>query len=256
MFYQYNHLGSPDYLKIEKDTDFSFPLHLHQCFEIIILLSGQMKVSVDGKRFVLEKNEALLLFPNQIHELESTKSEHILCIFSPMLVQAYATKITHKIPANNKFCPDRYLIDALERLDTASSSAEKKGVLYSLCGQFDRSAEYVEKNTDNEKLLHKIFSFVEDHFNGNCSLAELSARLGYNYSYLSRHFKKTIGVPFTTYVTHYRLSRACYLMENTEQSILQCAYDSGFDSLRNFNRSFKEHFKITPSQYRKKMRAE
>lgn len=251
MFYQYNHLGSPDYLKIEKDKNFSFPLHLHQCFEIIIILSGQMKVTVDRKKFVLEKNEALLIFPNQIHELESTKSEHILCIFSPKLVQAYFTKITNKIPKINKFCPDSYLIGALENLNVFSSSAEKKGVLYSLCGQFDASAEYVEKNTDSEKLLHKIFSFVEDNFGGECSLSKLSDITGYNYSYLSRHFKKTIGISFTTYVNHYRLSHACYLMENTEQSILQCAYDSGFDSLRNFNRCFKENFKITPTQYRK-----
>jgi len=251
MFYQYHHLGSPDYLKIEKGKDLSFPLHLHQCFEIIIILSGQMKVSVDGKSFFLEKNEALLIFPNQLHELESTKSEHFLCIFSPKLVPAYATNITNKIPRNNKFCPDSYLISALENLNIFSSSAEKKGILYSLCGQFDKSAKYVEKNTDVEKLLHKIFSFVEDNFNGNCSLSKLSDITGYNYSYLSRHFKKSTGISFTTYVNRYRLDHACHLMKSTEQSILQCAYDSGFDSLRNFNRSFKENFKTTPTQYRK-----
>ncbi len=255
MFYEFNHLGSPDYLKIEKNKDFSFPPHLHQCFEIIIILSGQMKVIVDGKKFVLDKNQALLLFPNQIHELESTNSEHVLCIFSPKLVQAYATKLTGKIPTNNKFCPDGYLIDALEKLNISSSSAEKKGVLYSLCGQFDKSAEYVEKNADSEKLLYKMFSFVENNFSGECSLSKLSDITGYNYSYLSRHFKKTIGISFTTYVNHYRLSHACYLMENTENSILQCAYDSGFESLRNFNRSFKENFKITPMQYRKNLKA-
>ena len=103
MFYQYNHLGSADYLKIEKNENFSFPPHLHQCFEIIIILSGQMKITVDGKQFVLEKNDAMLIFPNQIHELESTESEHVLCIFSPRLVQAYSAKITDKIPINNKF---------------------------------------------------------------------------------------------------------------------------------------------------------
>ncbi len=256
MFYQYNHLGSPDYVKIERGENFSFPSHLHQCFEIIIILSGQMKITVDGKIFVLEKNEALLIFPNQIHELESTKSEHILCIFSPRLVQAYTTKVTGKIPRNNKFFPDRYLINALKSLDVLSSSAEKKGVLYSLCGQFDKMSEYVEKKADSEKLLYKIFSFVEDNFSGDCSLSNLSDRIGYDYSYLSRYFKKTIGISFNSYVTHYRLSHACYLMENTEQSILQCAYNSGFDSLRNFNRCFKEYLGITPTQYLKTIKSE
>ena len=256
MFYQYNHLGSPDYLKIEKNENFSFPPHLHQCFEIIIILSGQMKITVDNKIFILNKNEALLIFPNQIHELESTDSKHVLCIFSPRLVQAYITKLTGKIPKSNKFCPDKYLIDVLEKLSTTASSTDKKGVLYSLCGQFDKQVQYTTKKTDHDKLLYKIFAFVEENFCSECSLLSLSKKLGYDYSYLSRHFKKIVGISFNSYVTHYRLSHACYLMENTEQSILQCAYNSGFSSLRNFNRCFKECLGITPTQYLKKAKDE
>ncbi len=257
MFYEFNHLGSPDYLKIERGADFSFSSHLHQCFEIIIILSGKMNIKVDDKLFSLEKNEALLIFPNQIHELESTKSEHVLCIFSPKLVQAYATKLNNKIPINNKFCPDVYLINMLNSFNlTASSLAEKKGLLYSLCGQFDKTAEYAEKKADSEKLLYKIFSFVESEFISECSLTRLSGIIGYDYSYLSRYFKKTIGISFNSYVTHYRLSHACYLMENTEQTILQYAYNSGFSSLRNFNRCFKEYLGITPTQYLKKLKSD
>lgn len=255
MFYQYNHLGSPDYLKIEQDENFSFPPHLHQCFEIIVILSGQMKITVDGRIFLLEKGEALLIFPNQIHALESTESRHVLCIFSPKLVQAYITKLPDKIPQSNRFTPDDYLVRALERLESGSSSTEKKGVLYSLCGQFDRQAAYVEKKTDHEKLLYKIFAFVEENFGNDCSLLSLSKKLGYDYSYLSRHFKKIVGISFNAYVTHYRLSHACYLMENTEQTVLQCAYNSGFSSLRNFNRCFKKQLSITPSQYLKNLKA-
>ncbi len=254
MFYQYNHLGSPDYLKFERNKNFSFPLHLHQCFEIIVILSGRMKITVDGKAFDLEKDEALLIFPNQIHELESTESEHILCIFSPRLVQLYTNQIRDKIPLNNKFVPDDYLIKALQGLEFDSTNIEKKGTLYSLCGQFDKTAEYIQKTSDKEKLLYKIFSFVENNFSEDCSLLKLSEMLLYDYSYLSRYFKKTIGISFNLYVTHYRLSNACYLMANTDQTVLECAYDSGFDSLRSFNRSFKEYLKLTPTQYRKNLR--
>ncbi len=251
MFYQYNHLGSPDYLKIEKNVNFSFPAHLHQCFEVVVIRSGEMTIKVDRKTFIIRKNEALLIFPNQIHALESTESEHILCIFSPRLVQAYATKVADKLPQNNRFQPDEYLVNALARLETTSSSADKKGVLYSLCGQFDKTATYDKKQVESENLLYKIFSFVEEYFSDDCSLSNLSKKTGYEYSYLSRFFKKSTGISFNSYVTHYRLSHACYLMENTEQSILQCAYDSGFISLRSFNRCFKENFEITPKQYRK-----
>ena len=158
MFYEFKHLDSPDYLKIEKGTNFSFPAHLHQCFEVVVIHSGEMTIKVDQKSFTLREKEALLIFPNQIHALESTESEHILCIFSPRLVQAYAAKVSDKLPQNNKFQPDQYLVNALAGLENTSSSTDKKGVLYSLCGQFDKTATYDKKQFENENLLYKIFS--------------------------------------------------------------------------------------------------
>ncbi len=255
MFYQYNHLAGPDYLKIEKNLNFSFPAHLHQCFEVVVIRSGEMTIKVDQKNFTVRENEALLIFPNQIHALESTESEHILCIFSPRLVQAYASKISDKLPQNNKFQPDEYLVNALAGLENTSSSTDKKGVLYSLCSQFDKTATYDIKQFENEKLLYKIFSFVEINFSNDCSLSNLSKKTGYDYSYLSRYFKKATGISFNSYVTDFRLSHACYLLENTTLPILQCAYDSGFVSLRSFNRCFKECLKITPTQFRKSLKA-
>lgn len=254
MFYEISHLGSPDYLKIEKNENFSFPPHLHQCFEIIIIKRGMMNIIVDGNSFILQGNEALLIFPNQIHSLESTDSEHLLCIFSPRLVQAYSTRVTEKKPINNKFYPDDYLINALDKLDINSSTAEKKGVLYSLCAQFDKTANYALRRTDDEKLLFKMFSFVEEQFCNDCSLEALAENIGYNYSYLSRYFKKIVGISFNAYVNHYRLSHACYLLENSDTPILQCAYESGYISLRSFNRNFKDYFKITPVQYRRNIK--
>lgn len=249
MFYQFNHLGSPEYLKVEQGKNFSFPLHLHQCFEIISLISGEMNITVDSKNYLLKKGEALLVFPNQIHSLESVNSEHILSIFSPSLVKAYSNMVSGKIPDNNHFLPDSHLIDALSKLSDASF-IEKKGILYSLCGQFDKNATYRHKESDKNSLLHLIFLFVEENYSENCSLEKLSTSIGYDYSYISRIFKKTTGISFNSYVNHYRISNACYLMESTNLPIIQCAYDSGFVSLRSFNRNFKQQFQITPQQYR------
>ncbi len=253
MFYQFSHLASPDYLKIERGCDFSFQPHMHQCFEIIMICAGEMRITVDGYDFLLNKGQAVLIFPNQIHALHSDKSEHMLCIFSPRLVQAYASRVTDKVPRDNRFWPDEYLMRALEGMEDASDTVEKKGVLYSLCGQFDKTARYKTRRADSQNLLYRIFSFVEKEFAGDCSLTELADRIGYDYSYLSRYFKKTVGISFHSYVNHYRLSYACYLMENSDRSILRCALESGYISIRSFNRNFKEQFGITPAQYRKRI---
>ncbi len=99
-------------------------------------------------------------------------------------------------------------------------------------------------------MLYTIFTFVDKNFDNDCSLTDLAKEIGYNYSYLSRYFKNIVGVTFNEYVNNYRLNHACYLIKNNSVSILQCALESGFVSLRTFNRSFKQRFGITPTQYK------
>lgn len=251
MFYEFKHLGSPDYLKIEQGENFSFPMHLHQCFEVITVMSGEMEIVVETKRYILHKGEALLIFPNQIHSLKSSESRHILCIFSPRLVQAYATNVKGKVPEDNRFYLDEYLKESLKALAIDSTTTHKKGVLYSLCAEFDKSTKYKERRVDSEGLLLKIFSFVEKEFDGDCSLLRLAECIGYDYSYISRFFKNSVGISFNTYVNYFRLSHACYLMENSDAPVLRCAMESGYGSLRSFNRNFKMCFGITPVEYRK-----
>ena len=125
MFYEMHHLGSPDYMKVETGNNFCFLPHLHQCFEIIIVLNGEMKVTVDGKEYILHKKEALMIFPNQIHSLYSEQNEHVLSIFSPRLVQAYSAKVSGKLPLNGLFMADDYLIELLKGVNRSSSIAEK-----------------------------------------------------------------------------------------------------------------------------------
>ena len=178
----------------------------------------------------------------------------MLCIFSPRLTQAYAAKTAGKLPQSGLFVPDPYLVQALDRMEPDASAVERKGVLYSLCAAFDRTAVYRPGHSDNEKLLNRIFSFVGAEFAEDCSLTALSRATGYDYSYLSRFFKKAVGISFNCYVDHYRLSHACYLLENTAAPVLQCAMESGYTSLRSFNRNFKSYYRITPTQYRKQVK--
>lgn len=250
MFYEAKHFGLSEYFCKEYGENFSFPAHLHQSFEFITISRGEMEITVDGKLYSLTKGEALLIFPHQIHSLNSKNSEHMLCIFSPEIVKAYLSKNTKKLPESNKFIPSQYLIESINELCENSPKIKKKGVLYSLCAEFDDTAEYYEKNRDNENLLYKIFEFVEGNYNKNCSLEHLSKETAFSYSYLSRYFKNNVGISFNYYVNQYRINNACYILSNSDCSILQCAFESGYTSLRSFNRNFKAITGMAPLEYR------
>lgn len=155
------------------------------------------------------------------------------------------------MPTNNRFVPSEYVLKNFTKLASGTTTTFKKGLLYSACAEFDSNATYREAEPQKEKLLFGIFSFVEENFKGDCSLAALSKKSGYDYSYLSRYFKKIVGMSFNNYVNNYRISNACYLLKNTDNTILASALESGFGGLRSFNRNFKAVLGITPAEYRK-----
>ncbi len=256
MFYEMRHPVGVDYFAVERGINFSFPSHIHYHFEVIMLTSGEMTVTVDNKEYILTPGKAVLVFPNQIHSLLSVgESKHTLCVFTPKLVN-YFFKSKHKaLPESNIFDLPRYCTDMLVSLSENDNLNKVKGMLYSLCGVFDEQAKYKEIKRDEEtQLLHKIFSFIDNHFQDDCSLETLANEVSYSYAYLSKYFKQAVGMSYSSYVNYYRISEICYRLDNTENSILEISDECGFKSLRSMNRNFKKQMNLTPAEYRKRLK--
>ena len=254
MLYQMQHSLRTDLMKTEQGADFNFPLHLHDSFEMITVTEGEMTVTVDGHSYTLSKGHFLLIFPNQLHSLATERSSrHFLCIFSPGLVKLYAKQCLSRLPESNLFTLDAFYLDKLMSLtaDDEEDLIAVKGLLYSVCGAFHKQAVYTAGKAATEQLLARIFRFVEENYKGDCSLGALSAHMSYDYTYLSRYFKQYTGISFLDYVNRCRVDEACYLLQNSDRSVLQTAYECGFESLRSFNRNFRRVTGVTPCAYRK-----
>jgi len=251
MFYESKHLGKNGYFCREEGTNYCFPTHMHSAFELIVILEGSMDVTIDSKVYTLEKNEAVLIFPHQLHSLNSKESRHVLYIFSPDLIQAFYTKVLAKTPINNKMVLNEHLLAFLCELTENSPSIEKKGTLYSVCAKFHKENTYTDKASDKKNLLYKIFEYIELNFGGDCMLKDLAEKLSYDHAYLSRYFKQNVGMSFNSYVNMYRINKACELLDTADCSVLQCAMECGYASLRTFNRNFKEITALSPAEYKK-----
>ncbi len=251
MFYQAEHIGASDHFKRESGENFSYPLHLHRSFELILADEGEMTVTVDGESYLLRPGDGILIFPNQTHSLASRQSRHTLFIFSPRFIQAFFTEKAGLLPTKNLFSLPKTLYEALHALHEDASPYAIKGTLYSVCAHFDEVAVFRAASEDRADLLPRLFSYVEANFQGSCELTALAAAVGYNPEYISRVFKRKTGIPYNTYLNARRLSHAAYLLTNTDKGCLSVAMESGYTSLRSFNRNFKLHFKVTPAEYRR-----
>ena len=255
MFYEFKHSIDAEYFTIEKGTNFSFPAHMHHCFEMIAVTSGNMTITCDNTDYTLSESEAVLIFPNQIHAIKSNgPCRHVLCIFSPNIISAYTSITKALIPKDNRFVPDKSLVKKLTNTDNNCNILEKKGILYSFVSEFHKNANYKTSENQSNSLLYNIFKFIDMNYKKCCSLYELSKSLGYEYTYLSRYFKKIVGMSYNEYVNEYRISMVCRLLTDSELSILEISEECGFNSLRSLNRNFKERLGCTPGVYKNERR--
>lgn len=253
MIYQTQYSGTSGNFNYIIRTFFNEPVHLHQNFELLVNLSGVIRITVDEQPYLLRENDAVLIFPNQLHQIHADSCHCILCIFPGESVSAYSTAHEGTVPVCNQFVPDPMRLEILRGMNRDSTAEDIKGALYLMCGNFDRGAEYQPRRYKHGALLHDIFMFVEKNFRGDCSVEALAKQMGYSENYLSRYFMGAIGISFHSYVTQYRLEHTCHLMQNTNEPILRCALDSGFTSLRSFNRNFRLYIGMTPTEYREKL---
>ena len=253
MFYETKHSLDTEYCKIECGGNFSYPLHIHGCFEILVITDGNMEVTVGESSRILKKGDAAFIFPNRIHGMRTVgRSAHKLCIFSGKLINHYSKKTQSYVPEDPFFTLDETALSLFSLLSSETDLLTKKSVLYYLSGLFDRTASYVSASADSgSALLYRILEYIEDSYKLECSLKSLSASLKYDYAYLSKYFIKNIKMTFNEYVNRRRISEACYLLDTTEKSVLDVSADCGFGSLRSLNRNFKEIVGVTPAEYRR-----
>ncbi|MFD2329544.1 response regulator [Cohnella sp. GCM10020058] len=108
------------------------------------------------------------------------------------------------------------------------------------------------RNFGSRQTINKAVRYIETHYaREDLSLPEVAASLGMSVSYLSRSFKEEIGVPFVQHLIGVRLSTAQRLIRETSEPTSEIAFRVGFSDYAHFSKTFKKHFGMTPSEYRK-----
>ena len=131
------------------------------------------------------------------------------------------------------------------------AEAEKAGFRPCLICRPELAPEYSIVNA-KKTIAEQTLSMLNQNACDENVLENISKKLGYSDRHIRRVFQEEFNVSPIEYLQTNRLLLAKKLLTDTKLSIQDVAIGSGFKSLRNFNNSFKKHYKIAPSYFRKR----
>lgn len=251
--------------------------HWHPELELMLVYEGLVTIGKNSEQRVLKKGDIAFYSAGDIHFYES-KEKHstvLIIVFRPELIDS-VIDLSKDEQATITFL-DSLAVKALKLEEATVNemrscldsiyrelSAHKqdytifvKAYLIKLFGLFSR---YIPKSAfeldgdmatpTNVKLIQKAIRYIEYNFSDDITLNDISKHLNISPCYFSRVFSSVTGLTYKNYLNKTRIEKAHNLIETTNLSITDIAYECGYNSLRTFNRVFKEFKGYTPSSLR------
>ena len=141
----------------------------------------------------------------------------------------------------------------VERLLDSRKTLRQRFAQIVLKKQEKDESETNDLEEDDITFLTKMSAIVDQQIiqNKNTNVEEIAASLYMSSRQLYRKLKALTGYAPSAYILRLKIRKACELMDaDSEMSLTDIAYQSGFDTYSNFSRSFKSICEVSPSKYR------
>lgn len=142
-------------------------------------------------------------------------------------------------------------LSLLEICDGADSLEVLEGLLRA--GLMELCRKRLQLQWVKRDAVSQSIEYMENNYAKPLTLAILANVVSLNYTYFSSIFKNKTGVSVTAYLQALRIRKAKELLISSDGRICDIAHRTGFTDERYFEKLFKRHEGITPSEYRNQM---
>ena len=246
---------SPNYRLFRKSYD---------SFLLMYIESGSMELTYNGRTQVAKAGDFLFIDCYEEHGYRALEGWSCLWLhFDGAQARAYYTSIVER--HSNIFSLDNgYPI--LAKLDLIFRTFNNGHVvreammskyIYDILTSFflHGSGTNMTENGQNQLTLQADMAevsmmYMNDNFHLPLTVDELAVSAGMSTYHFIRSFKRAAGITPYQYLIHTRLNAAKYLLINSNLSIKEICFSTGFTSESVFSHRFKRQIGITPGQYR------
>ncbi len=118
----------------------------------------------------------------------------------------------------------------------------------------NRIESEVGEAAKSEEPEHQVVSrakkYISEHFQERITLDEAAQAVNASTRHFCQVFKQATGITFTDYLARTRVEKAKHLLQNPHLRVSEIAFETGFESISQFNRSFKRITGMSPTQFR------
>ncbi len=252
----------------------SYQFCWHGPLELMLVLKGGAEVFADGKKYLLEQDDLLLINSNCGHStfLRELGSLVLICevsadFFRERLAAELSTLQIDCVSSPGMgeealFSRLRFFLvqsffnalqeqPAVQRLSLQYVSLLLSELMLRFSTQV--TAPKAGKGKEQE-ALQRAMDYIEANFEQKLTLEQVAAHVQYNRTYLSTLFKKSTGILFNDYITRVRLRHALETLGRQDRSVVDIALDHGFTDAKAFSSSMKKYCGRTPQEYRQALR--
>lgn len=251
-----------------------YPIHWKDSIEILFVLKGSIKLGVETETYELKERQIEIVNSNEVFWMKSDDPDNLVLIINidPNFFEKYyddAKEIFFYTDSSNEEIQEnetyyglrRYLsillFEAVSKLDDYEDMVEDNllEMMYYLLNNFHYLYYEAENLEEDEALLeryHRIDKYISNNYMYKVSLQDIAEKEFLSSQYLSYKIKDTFGLGFNDYLNKIRVEESTKLLLTTDRSVSDISEEVGFSHIRYYNKHFKLHYNMTPSQYRKK----
>ncbi|MBC9914563.1 AraC family transcriptional regulator [Chitinophaga varians] len=255
-----------------RTPNFEVPWHQHNEYELILILEGEGTAFVGDHIGDFSPGDIFFLAPNLPHTFQKAGNvitSAVVIQFSDDTVGSDLINLPEGAYIKN------LLLAATQGLKIIGHCREKMaGIIRDLENQqrFARiislfqclnmmaeSKEYLALSSQapdtvyslQQEEIDLILQYTNRNFRNKISLREVSMVVNMSIPAFCKYFRRSTKKTYVDYLNEIRIGHACKLLKDTNKSVIEICFESGFNTLPNFNKQFLKYKSIPPSTFRK-----
>ncbi|MDD3367636.1 MAG: AraC family transcriptional regulator [Lachnospiraceae bacterium] len=245
--------------------------HVHDYYELYYMWEGECRYFLHDQVYHMKKGDFLLVPPGDHHRSAyDAKGFHDRCViyFSPDKIDYKVFKcfsVTKDTLLKPKFFHASAQVqpgvqERMLRLHAEFSLHDEVADL-KIHYLFQELVIFLKENctavteeresSDAEQALEAAAKYITSNFTQDLNLEDVANVAGLTPTYFSKRFKELTGLGFKEYLNHIRLKQASAMLRESNLPINEIALQCGFTGSNYFGDVFRNHFGVSPREYRK-----